>query len=316
MPSTAPRVICCPPELRPAALRRLHEQLPADQQSVLAQTLARLDPRDEKLWGGLLMAADSSRPAADAIDGIVWIQDIPGNTAVVWTPPRTDAVGEAVLKGAAAYIDERRIPLAQLVAGEDDGYSPALNRHCGFPKFANLSYLYAELAESADTSIIAEDDTRRSAGGLQFVPRAGDDPRRLSQVLEQTYIGTLDCPGLDGVRAMAEVLGGYRAQGRYSPGDWYFVVQDGVEIGALILAEHPGSGNWELVYMGVAPGARGQGIGEQIVRFARQQAARRGGERLVLAVDEANAHALAVYRESGFIQWDRRIVYARLGAGA
>jgi ribosomal protein S18 acetylase RimI-like enzyme len=111
---------------------------------------------------------------------------------------------------------------------------------------------------------------------------------------------------------MTDVLDGYRAQGRHSPSDWYFVRKDGDDVGALILADHPDYGNFEVVYMGVVPEARGRGFGEQMMRFALQAAAQHGAKRLVLAVDADNAPALASYRRAGFSQWDRRIVYARL----
>jgi ribosomal protein S18 acetylase RimI-like enzyme len=64
--------------------------------------------------------------------------------------------------------------------------------------------------------------------------------------------------------------------------------------------------------MGVVPAARGKKIGEQIIRFALDAAARRGAERLVLAVDEANTPALRGYERAGLVVWDRRVVYARL----
>jgi ribosomal protein S18 acetylase RimI-like enzyme len=68
--------------------------------------------------------------------------------------------------------------------------------------------------------------------------------------------------------------------------------------------------------MGVVPEARGEQLGEQIVRRALRLAALRGAERLVLAVDEANVPALRAYRRAGFAVWDRRVVYARLQAHA
>jgi ribosomal protein S18 acetylase RimI-like enzyme len=144
------------------------------------------------------------------------------------------------------------------------------------------------------------------------VPRALERPERLAAVVARTYESTRDCPGLDGIRSMADVLAGYRAQGEYLAEHWCVVSAAGVDVGALILANHPAVGNWELVYMGVAPEARGRGFGEQIVRFALEAASTAGVERLVLAVDAANEPALQVYRRTGFREWERRIVYARL----
>jgi ribosomal protein S18 acetylase RimI-like enzyme len=198
-----------------------------------------------------------------------------------------------------------------MVVGEDDGYSSELNSRCGFPKLAELAYLFAET-----TPMPGHGREMRRLGSLDFVSFAGDYPQRLAELLEQTYVGTLDCPGLDGVRSMPDVLDGYRAQGRHAPSDWYFVREKGDDVGALILADHPGYGNCEVVYMGVIPQARGRGFGEQMMRFALEVAAQRGAERLVLAVDAGNTPALAAYRRVGFLQWDRRIVYARLQQSA
>ena len=272
-------IVPCPRELRPAAIRRLHVTLPPDQRSALLQVLDRIDPADEGVWAGLLVAAGREAPKNDAaLDDVIWVQRAPGNTAVVWAAPGEDEVSSALLGGAAEFVDALKIPLAQMVVGEHDGYSDALNERCGFPRFAGLAYLFAEVTKLpvASDDLAASPGEVQPRGDLQFVARAGDEPQRLGALLEQTYVGTLDCPALDGVRPMHEVLEGYRSQGRHSPGDWYFVQKHGEDVGALVLAEHPGLGNWELVYMGVIPAARGQQCGEQIVQFALDVAARRG----------------------------------------
>jgi ribosomal protein S18 acetylase RimI-like enzyme len=80
----------------------------------------------------------------------------------------------------------------------------------------------------------------------------------------------------------------------------------------LILAGHAAAGNWELVYMGVTPEARGRGLGANIVHFALNVAARGGAQRVVLAVDAANQPAVEMYRRAGFLEWERRTVFARL----
>jgi GNAT superfamily N-acetyltransferase len=309
-------VICCPRSERAAALKQLHDALPADQRSVFAQVLSAADPRDEDYWDGVLIATGGDTAGADrSVDAVVWVQLAAGNTAVVWAAPDDTDAGRELLKAAAEFIDRRGIPLAQMVVGEGDGYCDTVQARCGFPRFAGLAYLFAEVPRPA--AWLAVGDSGEAGGewdsdGLHFVSGAGEQPQRLAALLEATYDGTLDCPALDGVRPMNEVLDGYRAQGRYSPDDWYIVRENEVDIGALILAEHPGFGNWELVYMGVVPSARGHKCGSRIVRFALDTAARRGAERLVLAVDDANTPALQAYERAGFVQWDRRIVYARL----
>jgi ribosomal protein S18 acetylase RimI-like enzyme len=252
----------------------------------------------------------------------------------VWSHAGEAPLTEALLRAAAEFVDDCRIPLAQIVVGEEDGYGDAMLARSGFPRFAELAYLFAETSAAGETDHFSgsspettdrlsgsspaalERDAIRQCEGLHFVPRAGDEPLRLAALLEQTYIGTLDCPGLDGVRPMDEVLEGYRAQGRHRPEEWYFVQEAGEDIGALILTEHPGVENWELVYMGLVPRARGRNCGLRIIRFALDTAARHGAQRLVLAVDANNLPALRAYERAGFIAWDRRIVYARLRGGA
>jgi ribosomal protein S18 acetylase RimI-like enzyme len=303
--------------LRPAALRALHDRLPQEQQVGLAQVLQTLDARDVAAWDGLLVATNGengSPTAASDLGGVAWIQQLPGETACLWLPPNQGGWEGALMHGAAAFVDERQIPLAQLVVSSDDGYSSESCQAAGFPKFANLLYLYLELA----------DDTRRRelsslpAGPpvLKFVGRAERDPERLMQAVAQTYVETLDCPGLDGVRPLDQVLEGYRSQGRHRPEHWYLVQAENQDVGALILAEHPGLGNWELIYFGLAAPVRGRGWGEAVVRFAIDVATRQGAERLVCAVDAANGPALDVYHRLGFINWAERIVYARLRAPA
>lgn len=321
MPSSAPptRIIECPRELRVEALRTLHDALPLDQRSVLAQVLDQFDPADEAAWAGLLIAASNRAPSKSAaLDGVIWVQRAPGNTAVIWAAPEDGDVSAALLRAAAAFVDAHGISLAQMVVGDRDGYSEAEIERGGFPRFAGLLYLFAEVSQLPDANdgVAAPASEVQQRGDLQFVARAGDEPQRLGVLLEQTYLGTLDCPGLDGIRPIVEVLEGYRNQGRHSPEDWYFVQKDGGDVGVLILAAHPGFGNWELVYMGVIPEARGKKCGAEIIRFALDVAARHGAERLVLAVDEGNAPALRAYERAGFVVWDRRLVYARLRAPA
>jgi GNAT superfamily N-acetyltransferase len=292
----------------------LHDRLPADQQAVFAQVLSNVESADEAVWDGLLIVPGESATGLASPEGVIWVQLAAGNTAVIWASPEDSAVGRSLLTAAAVFVDARRIPLTQMVIGEQDGYSHDALTACGFPKFAALAYLFAEASQLPPqmVGLPAPDDAVQEFEGLHFVPRAGDEPPRLAKLLEHTYVDTLDCPALDGIRSMPDVLEGYRSQGRYAPGDWYFVEEQGADVGTLLLTEHPGHGNWELVYMGVIPEARGRRLSDRIVNFALEVASRRGAERLVLAVDEANTPALRAYERAGFVVWDRRIVYARL----
>jgi mycothiol synthase len=173
----------------------------------------------------------------------------------------------------------------------------------GFNKLADLAYLTLERANFPPYS---------DKQALEFVPHASDFPDQIHTLIEQSYEGTLDCPELNDVRTPAEVVEGYKVQGSFDSDKWFMVQSDGVDVGVLILTEHPPGETWELVYMGVVPSARGRGFGEAIVRFGIEQTRQSNAERLVLAVDERNTRALEMYRRVGFVMWDRRCVYARV----
>ena len=87
--------------------------------------------------------------------------------------------------------------------------------------------------------------------------------------------------------------------------------EDGRDIGCLILTDHPAEDQWELIYQGVLPEARGRGFGLEITRHAQWLTSQAGRSRLVLAVDAGNSPAIAAYASAGFQQWDRRYVFVK-----
>ena len=299
-------VIRCPASRRPEAFRQLHAGLPSDQQAALPQALERAVADDPDAWDGLFVCdGGDARADTDSIAGVVWVQPLPGNTAVIWPPDPHSVALEPLLHAAAAFVDERDFPLAQMVVSANDDYPLDVVARSGFGQLVELMYLYRDLLGYSG-----------SPKGLQFIPHAGDHSARLAAILQSTYAGTKDCPALDGIRPLDEVIDGYRAQGEYLPEHWYLVNDGSADVGALIVAYHRGVENCELVYMGVTPQARGRGLGKQIVQFALNASATIGAKRLVLAVDSANSPALKVYGDLNFLPWDRRVVYARLRAPA
>ncbi|MGD0899924.1 MAG: GNAT family N-acetyltransferase [Thermoguttaceae bacterium] len=146
---------------------------------------------------------------------------------------------------------------------------------------------------------------------LEFEPWSAAEHGRLSSIVEATYAETLDCPALDGIRNVEDVLAGYRLTGVFDPRRWLIVRRKGMDVGCLILADFPVQDTWELVYMGVVREARGRGWGRQIARRAQWMAGLSGRLRLVLAVDARNTPALKMYAAAGFQEWDQRSVYGK-----
>ena len=120
----------------------------------------------------------------------------------------------------------------------------------------------------------------------------GPQKERLVRLVERTYQDTLDCPTLNGVRSIADVVEGYRSIGRRCVGLAGRSLPDkSQDVGCLLLAEHPAHSNLEVVYVGVTPEHRGHGFGVALTRDAQWIARERGLDRVVLAVDAANSPA-------------------------
>ena len=170
-------------------------------------------------------------------------------------------------------------------------------------------------AESLEFEPLGPTHVRAENSPVQLFDRHSFN--RLAEIVQRTYVGTLDCPQLDGVPPIEEILEGYRAVGQFNSAHWLLVRRDGRDVGCLLLAEHA-QGTWgELVYMGLISGVRGHGWGLDVVRHAQW---------LLRAAALLNAWswpstprtraAIAMYAAAGFETWDRRSAWARRFSGS
>jgi mycothiol synthase len=274
----------------------------------------------------LLVARRAGELAAAA-----WIQIMPGRVASLW--PIGLAAGEgaattvAILEGAIVFAASAQVRLIQTLLETDVGPEAAGLRQCGFQQITDLLYL---------VSLPDDFPAVEPMGDLVFEPIAEAGvteisdyaTQRLTQVIQRTYVGTLDCPGVHQLRKIEDVLATYRGIGRFDPARWYFVRYENADIGCLLLANHTEDRTCELLYVGITPEVRGSGYGLQIVRWAQWIAGicglrkARGEksaeenvavpiERFVLAVDAENSPAISMYAAAGFKTWDRRSVFLR-----
>ena len=230
----------------------------------------------------------------------------PGKIGVLW-PPRTvpqepPATAQQLLAVACDAIASRGARIAHVILERVCRADNTLLRDAGFQPMATLLYLMCPESELPTDS---------PSGPLEFEPFAPAQPDRLAQLVEATYEDTLDCPALNGVRSTEDILAGYEATGVFDPQRWLIVRHQRRDVGCLLLADHPQHDNWELVYMGLVPWARGSGWGRAIVRHAQWLTRQAGRQRLVLAVDAANHPAVTMYTCVGFRAFGRRRVYLK-----
>jgi ribosomal protein S18 acetylase RimI-like enzyme len=256
----------------------------------------------------------------DVAAGAVWTVIHPGRHAAVW-PPRLAAgqspdTARQLLAAALAFLGGRLVRLVHAALARDTGDDVRVLTEAGFTHVADLLHLVSLADRFPDSP---------PAAHLVFEPVRPVDFDRLGRLLEATYAQTLDCPALNGLRLARDVLDGYRATGSFDPNRWFIVRDDQFagdvaagqpgDAGCLLLTDHPEAGHWELMYMGLAPAARGRGWGLDMVRHAQWLTRQSGRQRLVLAVDAANAPAIAAYAAAGFVTWDRRSAFLKVLPG-
>ena len=80
-------------------------------------------------------------------------------------------------------------------------------------------------------------------------------------------------------------------------------------VGVLLLTAVPECGALDLSYLGVVPGARGQGFGRELAGKAIREAVAARAAQLTLAVDARNLPARQLYARLGFEEAQAREVF-------
>lgn len=146
----------------------------------------------------------------------------------------------------------------------------------------------------------------------------GDDASRLPAesraaligVLESSYVDTLDCPGLAGLRATADVLDGHFGVGARRR-HWLLLRRNGAPCGVCLLNDSPDGSSSELAYFGLAPAVRGLGLARILLAAALHEVSAARVGTVTLAVDARNAPAKRLYATNGFKQTASRVALVR-----
>ena len=187
---------------------------------------------------------------AGEIAGVIACEPLPGAGSIIWPPVLAGTQNidlEDLLVGRACdWLLQHRARLAQcLLPPEDALLAEPLLRN-GFTRITSLSYLRNSLRREDVPPLVTR---------LHFEPYDPDNPRLFHETLVRTYQSTLDCPEVNGVRTIEEVIEGHRAQGPFDPGLWLLAFEDNQPIGVLMLGVARPGEEWEVGYMGIVPEA-------------------------------------------------------------
>jgi mycothiol synthase len=221
----------------------------------------------------------------------------PGHTMLLFAPtfissPRQHLAAEMLTEELVGGYRQRGVQLAQVLLEPMDGAVMDFYRSASFEVMAELIYLQAMPRRLASVPWLPE--------GYRWVGYSLGTHERFAATIAATYRGSLDCPALNGLRGMDDVIAGHKAAGQFEPRMWFLLCKGDIPHGVLLLTRTPQSDALELVYLGLAPEARGQDLGELLIRQALAVAAHERCARLTLAVDSQNAPALKLYFRHGF----------------
>jgi len=254
--------------------------------------------------GGLHVVEDRGRLLAACA-----ALDLPGSVSLLMLPawhlvrtsPRqlTDLLAFAARATAGR---QRRFVQVMQPPETAEQARPAL-LEAGFSHLADLQYMHRSAYDPVPIQPIAET-------AWLTLPETGED--FFADLIRHTYVDSLDCPGLTGVRTMHDVLASHRGAGEYDPAGWDVLQHRGQPAGVLITARTAFRASLEVVYVGLVPQARGKGLGHLCLHHAIQRARDLAVAQVSLAVDTANHSACRLYDAMGFTTHTTKSVWIQV----
>jgi ribosomal protein S18 acetylase RimI-like enzyme len=291
-----------PDELEPA-LRRLFQHYPPEgAEGRVRRALALVEAGDIPRDGVLVVRHHT------ALLGAMVCVPLPGAGGLVWPPQAAadyaEGIEDELVRAALGRLRKAGAKLVEaLLLPSERGLGDPLLRN-GFRLITRLVYLRRPLAAS-------DGQQAGAPPGLRLTCTAYSDAtcEAFHETLLRSYEQTQDCPELNGVRDVAEIIAGHKAQGVFDPARWWLALADGRPAGVVILTEVADWFSWDVAYVGVVPEARGRGIGAALMGRALAAAVAAGAAQMTLAVDERNRTARHLYARLGFEPFDERDVY-------
>lgn len=243
--------------------------------------------------GNELLGAIACTPLA-AAGGLIWPPQVRDQR-------RQRFLEDQLVQQASSWLRQRGAKLAQaLLAPEEAPLGEPLVRN-GFKHVTKLWYMRHDM--EIPPQLLAHKEH------LSYQTFAECDPRLFEQTLLRSYDNTLDCPEVNGVRTIAEIIEGHRHQGVHDPARWWLGFAAGRPVGVLVTTAMPEVDGWDLAYLGVVADARGRGIGRELTLKALLEAKEAEVRQLTLSVDARNRPAWNLYRAAGFQPFDQRDVF-------
>jgi mycothiol synthase len=243
-----------------------------------------------------LWVAERGGPLVWAILPIV----SPGRTMLLIAPggqPRSDdgpKIAGNLIDSICDHFAGRGVVMTQLLLDPDDAAALQISLERSFQQMAELLYLQADVRRTIPAPVMPD--------GYDWLTYSPATHAAFAATIVQSYHESLDCPALNGLRDIDDVIAGHKASGaagEFDPSLWFVLREQGQPVAVLLLARTGHNDTAELVYLGLVPAARGRGLADLIMRQALHTLGAHGLASLALAVDGNNAPALRLYHRHG-----------------
>ena len=228
----------------------------------------------------------------------------PGKTGMLLHTPTAEATEIPPLTELTRAISldglQRGLSLVQAIEDPEAKADTEMLLAAGFDSLARMIYMRCEVNGPPDEEIDA---------ALTWRNYEEFTESELGDVIARTYAGSLDCPRLNGVRELEDIIAGYKGNGVFRPQSWWLVERGSQTTGCVLLNDAMSPGIAEIVYMGVLPEHRGCGIGRAMLHRAASCAHQRGIKIITVAVDAANRYAARLYKSQGYRENHCRLGY-------
>ncbi len=204
----------------------------------------------------------------------------------------------ALLSQLVAQVRAEGVVQVQAILDGTESVAEEIVEQAGFVALAELQQLALRLPLNEGQN--GQLDTAPLPTGLKWIA-ARDVPRaKMIQLLAHTFIETLDCPALNGMRTPEDVLDGFLdGQELTQQHSWWILAGEDKYIGCSLVNRLPNNAA-ELVYMGLGPTSRGRGYGKLLLEQGIRSALELRVEMFLAAVDCANWPATRLYFQAGF----------------
>jgi ribosomal protein S18 acetylase RimI-like enzyme len=208
--------------------------------------------------------------------------------------------GIEAVSGHYAALD---VELAQVLLDPLDTATVAVYAQHQFQRMAELLYLQRSVRKASMPVPLP--------GEFKLVPYSQETHAGFAAGILASYEKSLDCPALNGMRGIEDIIIGHKSAGTFDPNDWFLLLHGNQPVAVLLLAVTHQADGMELVYLGLSPSVRGYGLGNYLMQVAEARVCAKKLDKLSLAVDATNQPALKLYYRHGMKQVTSKVAMMR-----